>query len=325
ILLKLSENPSLIEYALYIANMYLDGIPKDITLKLFEKFFESKIIVKDAAQIIAKNYKYLSDDVRNLLIKEFENYPADIAVAIIDNYNNLPENVRNLLFKFSNENTRENTGDIAAAIIDNYLSLPENVRNLLFKFSNENNAKKIARAIMDNFNDIPENIRNLLFKYNNEDVYNEIVYGVIRNFDVLPKNISKLAFNIYSAEAMIVYSLTNFEEIPEEFEKFLFNLSENENTAHIVVYVIVFNYREILDYVKYEILKRVPKQKLESTIEKLSNIESYESIQDYYETSIVILEILKKLTPLKISARFVDEIHRRIMRNINKFGKKMEK
>lgn len=255
------------------------------------------------ASAVAKNLSKLPDNVRNLLFKlsERNETAGAVAGAIAENFSKLPDNMKELLFKLS---TRDCVAEyVAGSIAENFYKLPNNVRNLLFKLSeseNEETVFGVALQTIDlNFNKLPENVRNKLLlklldkkggvpliasclrenfdklpkklrsklllrfceycdKFSDNDktlsLAFEVVETIVENFDKLPRNIRNSLFKLSerneTAGAVAWVIAGNFEKLPEDVRGLLFKLSERDEIAREVACAIVYNFYELPTNVK---------------------------------------------------------------------------
>jgi len=163
-----------------------------------------------------------------------------------------------LLLKLSEKN--EAASDVALTVGSCYSELPENVRSLIFKLAEKNNKEIVGSAvwaIVRNYDEFPDVARNLLFKLAEKKRVAAVVVGVVANAalstsDEHSEDMMKLLLELSekdeAAKAVAFVVGGNFNEFPEDLRNtLLFKLSEKHEATKAVAFVVLENFEKFPD------------------------------------------------------------------------------
>jgi len=245
-------------------------------LKVIFKLADNRRTAGSVADFISHRYYKLPPDVQKLLFKLADNRrtAGSVAYAISYNYNKLPPDVQKLIFKLVD--SRRTSKNIARFIAEHYDMLPPDIANqLLIKLAdNREVSVRIVSAILDNYNKLPEEVQRLIFKlaatrkvFGRERVQRletleTIASYLAEHYDKLPPHIAnqlliKLAETETSGATTAIAN--NYNKLPEEVQKLLFKLADNEDTGNSVLYAIASNYNKLPEEVQRLIFKLADK------------------------------------------------------------------
>jgi hypothetical protein len=233
---------------------------------------EDRFITK-AAEILGKvllklagysAYEYLHSGVS---VK----YTAGVAGTVAANFGYLPSEVQELLFDLAKNKAR--AAYVVYAVASNYDNLPENVQKLLFDLAKSEQAA-VARAVDSYFSNLPQDVRNrlLLEVAVNKDALQHVVHTVASNYDNLPENVQKLLFDLAKSEQPDVAKaiVDNFSNLPQDVRnRLLLEASVNKDAVEGVVYVVASNYDNLPENVQ-KLLFDLAKNKY--TVETLTRV-----------------------------------------------------
>ncbi|MBU7028799.1 MAG: HEAT repeat domain-containing protein [Theionarchaea archaeon] len=273
-----------------------DKLPEEYRKILF-KLIKDKDdkIRKRATKTLTENFDKLPEEYRKILFELAKSEDVEIrrivAWGIQYNFDKLPEEYRKILFKLIKDKDDKIMEIVAETIQQNFEKLPEEYRKILFELAKVRRRyirKIVARTLCMNFDKLPEEYRKILFELAKHEIFGIPIYFIplqsfredipirlredipIRlreytslrgslaetlcmNFDKLPEEYRKILFELarnknFWIKKSVVYAITmNFDKLPEEYRKILFELARNKNfrVKESVVYAITMNFDKL--------------------------------------------------------------------------------